>query len=314
MENNNHPVGGPGNAPGGGGRDSGVEIECELADEDDILDSSTTNSPQQPQQQQSTANNSNSEQQNNTSSASSMSGTPEPAMMAPSPPNSGSSSGAAAAVLLPPPSVTEDGYLGDCSSDGGNEKNFPMPPEKLKRFLLLKHQIPSTSSSNNADLILGRHHLPSTSTSVASNDAVEPPAGLTFQNLQYDSTTSGYGLKDGGRKMKSSVLKSSRVHNHNNWSANHLKANISTRKLRIAVNTNNTELLERILASGADPNQVDEHRRTALHFAAAKGYTDVTRILISNGADPNAKDSLGNTALHLAGLYFCDILSLFFAL
>jgi hypothetical protein len=27
----------------------------------------------------------------------------------------------------------EDGYLGDCSSDGGNEKNFPMPPERLTR-------------------------------------------------------------------------------------------------------------------------------------------------------------------------------------
>ncbi|QQP55676.1 Hypothetical protein FKW44_000096, partial [Caligus rogercresseyi] len=31
---------------------------------------------------------------------------------------------------LPAPS-NEDGYLGDCSSDGGNEKNFPMPSEVL---------------------------------------------------------------------------------------------------------------------------------------------------------------------------------------
>ena len=31
--------------------------------------------------------------------------------------------------------VTEDGYLGDCSSDGGNEKNFPMPAHLLKRLV-----------------------------------------------------------------------------------------------------------------------------------------------------------------------------------
>ena len=39
--------------------------------------------------------------------------TPEPAFVHPN-------------NLQPPLSVTEDGYLGDCSSDGGNEKNFPM--------------------------------------------------------------------------------------------------------------------------------------------------------------------------------------------
>ena len=34
----------------------------------------------------------------------------------------------------PPASVTEDGYLGDCLSDGGNEKNFPIPLDRLKKF------------------------------------------------------------------------------------------------------------------------------------------------------------------------------------
>ncbi len=58
-----------------------------------------------------------------------------------------------------------------------------------------------------------------------------------------------------------------------NWS--HLKANIAGRKLRLAANMNNAEGLERLLASGAGPNGTDEHRRTALHFGAAKGYTEV---------------------------------------
>lgn len=54
------------------------------------------------------------------------------------------------------------------------------------------------------------------------------------------------------------------------------------------------------MRSGANPNDVDEHRRTALHFGAAKGYAKIVRLLLANGADPNQKDALGNTALHLA--------------
>ena len=50
-----------------------------------------------------------------------------------------------------------------------------------------------------------------------------------------------------------------------------MKASIVERKIRLAANTNNTETLTRLLESGvADVNVGDEHRRTALHFAAAK--------------------------------------------
>ena len=180
--------------------------------------------------------------------------------------------------LVPPSSVTEDGYLGDCSSDGGNEKNFPMPPEKLKRLL------------NQKD---------------PSEGTIDPPAGLAFQNLQPSFQNNGYqigplrGVGGSGRKMRSLIK--SRVHqhsNHNNWS--HMKANIAGRKLRLAANMNNVEAVERLLSSGANPNHVDEHQRTALHFSSAKGYTEVARLLLDHGADPNQKDALGNTALHLA--------------
>ncbi|XP_004931592.1 ankyrin repeat domain-containing protein 54-like isoform X4 [Bombyx mandarina] len=71
-------------------------------------------------------------------------------------------------------------------------------------------------------------------------------------------------------------------------------------KLRFAASTNNTELVERLLKAGADPNCSDEHKRSPLHLAACRGYVDVVRILLRHGANPNNKDTLGNTPLHLA--------------
>ncbi|CAH0398867.1 unnamed protein product [Chilo suppressalis] len=71
-------------------------------------------------------------------------------------------------------------------------------------------------------------------------------------------------------------------------------------KLRFAASTNNTELVEKILSSGADPNSSDEFKRSPLHLAACRGYVDVVRTLLRHGANPNIKDTLGNTPLHLA--------------
>jgi len=80
-----------------------------------------------------------------------------------------------------------------------------------------------------------------------------------------------------------------------------VKAAISDRKLRGAANTNNTELVERLLTTTmASVHSVDEHKRSPLHFAAAKGYSEVVEVLLRHGADPNQKDRLGNTAMHLA--------------
>lgn len=221
------------------------------------------------------------------SGASSVSGsnpvTPEPSVNNPlSPPP-------ATSAMFPPPLVIEDGYLGDMSdmSDGGTEKNFPMPPDKFKKLLL-------ENKLNGSDL----------AGEGTSRDAVEPPAGISFDNLKQQQF--GYKVSrgrshhdsDGGRKMKP-VLKSRFHHNNgNHWS--HVKSHILSRKLSIAANTNNIEAVERLLNMGTDANAVDEHKRTALHFAAAKGYTQVVRLLLAFGSDPNQKDSLGNTPLHLA--------------
>ncbi|XP_068618545.1 ankyrin repeat domain-containing protein 54-like [Battus philenor] len=71
-------------------------------------------------------------------------------------------------------------------------------------------------------------------------------------------------------------------------------------KLRFAASTNNSELVLKLLLSGADPNSSDEHKRSPLHLAACRGYAEVVKILLSHGANPNIKDTLGNTPLHLA--------------
>ena len=50
-----------------------------------------------------------------------------------------------------------------------------------------------------------------------------------------------------------------------------VKAAIAERKLRGAANTNNTEMVEQLLSGHlASVKSVDEHKRSALHFAAAK--------------------------------------------
>ncbi|KOB79154.1 putative ankyrin repeat domain 54 [Operophtera brumata] len=71
-------------------------------------------------------------------------------------------------------------------------------------------------------------------------------------------------------------------------------------KLRFAASTNNTDLVEKLLSSGADPNSSDEHKRSPLHLAACRGYVNVVKLLLRHGANPNIKDTLGNTPLHLA--------------
>ena len=208
--------------------------------------------------------------------------------------------------LQPPPSVTEDGYLGDCSSDGGNEKNFPMPSHLLKRLVNGKPcpchpESKSDCNSNPSD-----------------SEGPDPPAGLSFQNVSSSSSSFGYQVlpqnfqyEDGGgeqrhhhqqsssnsRKMKSSV-RTKIVAKGDTWYT--MTAALTERKLRTAACTNNTDTLQRLLANGVNVNTSDGQRRTALHFGASKGYSEVVNTLLQYGADPNAKDILGNTALHLA--------------
>ena len=87
--------------------------------------------------------------------------------------------------IPPPHPATEDGYLGDCSSDGGNEKNFPLPPDcSHKPSSCACH--PSRQSSPPSPLQVDTPHSP-------PPDEVEPPAGLQFCSLA-SSTEDGGGL------------------------------------------------------------------------------------------------------------------------
>lgn len=60
------------------------------------------------------------------------------------------------------------------------------------------------------------------------------------------------------------------------------------------------ETAEALLAAGADIDVRDERGRTALHYAAAAGYTDVATALVRHGADLSAKDADGVTPLDAA--------------
>jgi len=216
---------------------------------------------------------------------------------------------------LPPLPAAEDGYLGDCSSDGGNEKNFPMPPDRINKPMSCschpsRFSLPPSPSPIHVDT------SPPSSSQPTITEEIEPPAGLVFSSLQglqlpmeFPSLpTTGYGYqllnhKDCPTTLRTKIRASGFRSKYNanvqdDWSR--VKAAIAERKLRIAANMNNTELVDKLLGNGANVRCEDEHKRTALHFAAAKGYTDVVDLLLRHGADPNQKDMLGNTALHLA--------------
>lgn len=60
----------------------------------------------------------------------------------------------------------------------------------------------------------------------------------------------------------------------------------------------------KLLLPYTDPiNAQDENSRTALMFAARNGMTDLVNLLLAKGADPNIQDKQnGHTALHLASI------------
>jgi uncharacterized protein len=64
---------------------------------------------------------------------------------------------------------------------------------------------------------------------------------------------------------------------------------------------NDAALVRQLVGSGeGNPNMVDEHSRTGLHYAAMNGNLQIIAILIKANAKLNVEDPLGDTALHLA--------------
>jgi len=69
--------------------------------------------------------------------------------------------------------------------------------------------------------------------------------------------------------------------------------------LHFAAALNKAELVQRLLAAGAEVDLADKEGYTPLHMAAGYLHTATITELISNGADPEQKDRMGRSPLEL---------------
>ncbi|KAI9443994.1 hypothetical protein H4582DRAFT_1807258, partial [Lactarius indigo] len=70
--------------------------------------------------------------------------------------------------------------------------------------------------------------------------------------------------------------------------------------LHVASSKGDAEILQLLIAHGADVHAQDGNRSTPLHLASSMGSTEAVRLLIEHGADVNAWDRNHKTPLHLA--------------
>lgn len=74
----------------------------------------------------------------------------------------------------------------------------------------------------------------------------------------------------------------------------------SSQTLHQAAAAGDVELVQKLLAQGADLNGRDKDGSTPLHEAAGNGWVDVVRLLLEKGANVEATDASGRTPLHRA--------------
>jgi len=75
---------------------------------------------------------------------------------------------------------------------------------------------------------------------------------------------------------------------------------IGTSALNFAATHGHTEIVQLLIAKGADVNAKDEDGFTALMNASAYRHKEVVQLLLANKADVNAKTRQGFTALSIA--------------
>lgn len=78
-------------------------------------------------------------------------------------------------------------------------------------------------------------------------------------------------------------------------------ASVLGRQLIVAAEAGDKNLVEKLLAMGADIEWRDGRRRTALLAATQGNRIEVARLLISRGADVNAKDDISDSPFLLSG-------------
>ena len=67
-----------------------------------------------------------------------------------------------------------------------------------------------------------------------------------------------------------------------------------------ATNKHRKEIVELLIAKGADVNVKDKQGSTTLHWAAYHGHKEIAELLIAKGANVNAKTKIGRTPLDAA--------------
>jgi ankyrin repeat protein len=70
--------------------------------------------------------------------------------------------------------------------------------------------------------------------------------------------------------------------------------------LDMAAMFGNTDVLEVLLAAGADVHHVNSYGKRPLHSAAIAGQAEIVALLLAHGAEVDAMDQFGMTALHMA--------------
>jgi len=75
-----------------------------------------------------------------------------------------------------------------------------------------------------------------------------------------------------------------------------MKAHNGTTALMLSLVMNHAEIVDKLLAAGADQNAQDNNGATALMGAARYGLIDMVDKLLAAGADPMIQDSNGKTA------------------
>lgn len=71
-------------------------------------------------------------------------------------------------------------------------------------------------------------------------------------------------------------------------------------QLQLAASRGETNLIEEILAQGADINELNKHGKTALMLAAGNGRVEVAKLLLKHNATIDAQEIDGMTALMMA--------------